>query len=367
MKDIEGRARFSTLLYYGVVLLLIYLVYRIFEPFLVPLGWAVVLVVCFYPLHKRLEQRWGRGRAAAASTVGVTLVLVIPALILLGGFVRQGLDAARAISQAHGSAEAPLIAEIDRVTAWLQQYFPSMKSVDPVQMVEQGTERLAQFLAQRAGSVAKNAAVFVLDLFIMLFALFYLFRDADQIVDGVRRALPFDESQREEMLMQARELISASVTASLAISAVQGVIGGVSFTLVGLPAPIFWGVVMAFFALLPLVGSWVIWVPAALWLLTQGHIGGGVTLGITCGLLAGTIDHFVRPILLSGRARMSPLLVFISVLGGISVFGMLGFVLGPIVVAAAAGILGAYTGDDKGREAAGPGATSVVESATGKE
>jgi predicted PurR-regulated permease PerM len=366
MKDIDGRARLSTLLYYGVVLLLFYLVYRIFEPFLVPLGWAVVLVVCFYPLHKSLERRWGRGRASAASTLGVALLLVIPALLLLGGFVRQGLDAARAISQAHGSAEAPLIAEINRVTAWLQQYFPAMKTVDPVQIVEQGTEKLAQFLAERAGSVAKNAALFLLDLFIMLFALFYLFRDADSIVDGVRRALPFDAPQREEMLAQARELISASVTASLGISAVQGIIGGVSFTVVGLPAPIFWGVVMAFFALLPLVGSWIIWVPAALWLFTQGHIWGGVTLGITCGLIAGTIDHFVRPILLSGRARMSPLLVFISVLGGISVFGMLGFVLGPIVVATAAGILGAYTGDYIGREASGTRTASVVESGPGR-
>jgi predicted PurR-regulated permease PerM len=123
---------------------------------------------------------------------------------------------------------------------------------------------------------------------------------------------------------------------------------------------------MAFFALLPLVGSWIIWVPAALWLLTQGRIGGGVTLGITCGLIAGTIDHFVRPILLSGSARMSPLLVFISILGGISVFGMLGFVLGPIVVATAVGILGAYTGDYTEREATGRGPASVVESRPGR-
>lgn len=366
MKETDPPARLSALLFYGVVLLLIYLVYRIFEPFLVPLGWAVVLVVCFYPLHKRLERRWGRGRAAAASTLGVALVLVIPSVLLLGGFVRQGLEAARAIQQAHGNPEAPLIVGIDRLTARLQQYFPAVKSIDPVQTVQQGTEWLAQFLAARAGAAAKNAALFLLDLFIMLFALFYLFRDADEIVDALRRVLPFDEPQRSEMLAQARELISASVTASLLISAVQGVIGGVSFTLVGLPAPIFWGVMMAFFALLPLIGSWVIWVPAALWLFTQGRIGGGVTLAITCGLLAGGIDHFVRPILLSGRARMSPLLVFVSVLGGISVFGMLGFVLGPIIVAAVASILGAYPGDYKGQEAAGTGTASVVESRPGR-
>jgi predicted PurR-regulated permease PerM len=360
------RAQLTTLLYYGAVLLLVYLVFRIFEPFLVPLGWAVVLAVCAYPLQEWLKRRWGRTSAAAASTLGVALVLVIPALVLLGGFVRQGLEAARAIEQAHGSATAPFIVQIDRVTAWLQHYIPSMKSVDPVQVAQQGTEWLAQFLAARAGTLAKNAALFLLHLIIMLFALFYLFRDADDIVDGARRLLPFDEPQRTEMLSRARELISASVTASLVISAVQGVIGGISFALVGLPAPIFWAVVMAFFALLPMVGSWIIWVPAALWLFTQGHIGGGVTLAIACGLVAGSIDHFVRPILLSGRARMSPLLVLISVLGGISVFGMLGIVLGPIVVATAAGILGAYTADYKGREVVGTRPASMVESGPGR-
>jgi predicted PurR-regulated permease PerM len=287
---------------------------------------------------------------------------VVPALLLLGGFMRQGLDAARGIERAHANAEAPLIAQIDRVSAWLQQYFPSMKSVDPVQIVQQGTEWLGQFLAARAGAAAKNAAFFLLDLFIMLFAMFYLFRDADQIVDAARRLLPFDEPRSEQMLAQARDLISASVTASLVISLVQGLIGGVTFLLVGLPAPIFWGVVMAFAALLPLVGSWIIWVPAALWLASQGHVAGAAALAIACGLVAGTIDHFVRPILLSGRARMSPLLVFISVLGGISVFGMLGFVLGPIVVATAAGVLGAHTGEDKRREAVGGEKASVVES-----
>ncbi len=365
MKETGERARLSTLFYYGAVLLLFYLVYRIFEPFLVPLGWAVVLVVCFHPVHKKLERRWGPGRAAAASTLGVLLVLVIPALILLGGFVREAVIANQAIVEAHNRGEAPLVAASERFTTWLHQQFPSMKEVDPLQTIQRGTDLLGQALAARAGSWAKNAAVFVLDLFVMLFALYYLFRDAGAIVDAARRTLPFDEPQREEMLARARDLISAGVRASLVISAVQGTIGGISFMLVGLPAPIFWGVVMAFFALLPLVGSWIVWVPAALWLFTQGHIAGGVTLAITCGLLAGTIDHFVRPILLSGHARMSPLLVFISVLGGIGVFGMLGFVLGPIVVATAAGILGTYTSEYKRREASGTGPGVVVESGPG--
>jgi predicted PurR-regulated permease PerM len=112
---------------------------------------------------------------------------------------------------------------------------------------------------------------------------------------------------------------------------------------VGLGAPLFWGVVMAFFALLPVVGSAAIWVPAAIWLMATGHWGRGLVLVAICAGVAGTVDNLLRPVLLSGRARLSGLLVFISLLGGISVFGVLGVVLGPIVVATTAGILDVYT------------------------
>lgn len=366
MKEVTGSARLSTLLYYGVMLLLFYLVFRIFEPFLVPLGWAVVLVVCFYPWHKKLEKRWGPGRAAAVSTLCVTLLLVVPALALLGGFVREAEVANRAIQEAHSRGESPLVAMSQRFADSYHRQFPSFSEIDPLQMVARATDWLRLELAARAGNLARNAILFLLDLFVMLFALFYLFRDADGIVEAARRALPFDDVQRMEMLAQSRDLISASVTASFVISLLQGLIGGVSFKLVGLPAPLFWGVVMAFFALLPLVGSWIIWVPAALWLLTQGRAGSAVTLVITCGVVAGGIEHFVRPILLSGRARMSPLLVFISVLGGIAFFGMLGFVLGPIVVATAASVLGAYTSDHQGLEGIGTAPGVVVESRPGR-
>jgi predicted PurR-regulated permease PerM len=343
MTETDHRQRLFSVLYYGVVALLFYLAYRIFEPFLVPLGWAAVLAVCFSPLRLRLERRMGRARAAAVSTAGVALLLVIPALLLVGGFVRQGLLVARSIEAAQASGQAPWPEAVERADAWLHAHIPGAAKIEPLELLREGTHRGASFLVDKAGVAATNAAVFVLDLFLFLFALFFAFRDADAIVARIRALLPFDAAQSQAMLTQAHDLIFASVTASLIIGVIQGVLGGVSFALVGLPSPLFWGAVMGLLALLPVVGSWPVWIPATLWLLLRGEYGHSVVLAGVCGLVAGTLDHFIRPLLLSGRSRMSALLLVLSVLGGISVFGILGFILGPIVVALASSIIDADT------------------------
>jgi predicted PurR-regulated permease PerM len=148
----------------------------------------------------------------------------------------------------------------------------------------------------------------------------------------------------DRMLAEARDLIFASVTTSLVIAAVQGILCGGAFAIVGLPSAIFWGVVMGFLSLLPVVGAWPVWIPAVIWLISTGHVGRAMVLVAVCGALGATIDNILRPVLLGGRASLNGLLVFISVLGGIAVFGVLGVVLGPIVVATSVGILDVYSG-----------------------
>jgi predicted PurR-regulated permease PerM len=159
--------------------------------------------------------------------------------------------------------------------------------------------------------------------------------------------LPFDEAHRGRVMTQTRDLIFASVTASLIVGFIQGILGALAFAIVGLPSPLFWGALMALLSLLPLIGAWLVWSPAALWLVARGAYGKAVVLVIICAGVAGILEHFVRPILLSGKTQMNSLLILLSVLGGISVFGFLGFILGPVVVAIAATILDVYTSQAK--------------------
>ncbi len=332
------------MLFYGVVLCLAYFVFRIAEPFLEPLGWAAVFAVIFYALQKRLERKWGHTRSAVALTLGVTLLLIVPTLLLTAMFVREGISAARDIQSAMASGGY----------GWFNRAWDRLDSaiaaegmtVDLPGLVREGASRAGEYMASQLGRVIRNIVVFLFELFVMLFALFYFLRDGDSILGRLRRILPFEETMTERMLAEARELIFASVTTSLVIAAVQGVLCGGAFAIVGIGSPIFWGVVMAFLSLLPVVGAWPIWIPAVIWMFSTGHVGRAIVLIGVCGALGAMIDNILRPVLLGGRASLNGLLVFISVLGGIAVFGVLGVVLGPIVVATAFGIVDVYSGVD---------------------
>jgi predicted PurR-regulated permease PerM len=146
------------------------------------------------------------------------------------------------------------------------------------------------------------------------------------------------------MIAEAGELIHASVSAGFIVATVQGLLGGITLALLGFAAPVFWGVIMAFFSLLP-IGAGIVWTPAAVWLLLTGNVAKGVTLIIIGVAVIGLVDNFLRPALLSGRTQLNGLLVFVSLLGGLSAFGFLGLVLGPVIMATAIGMLDAYTKD----------------------
>jgi predicted PurR-regulated permease PerM len=166
--------------------------------------------------------------------------------------------------------------------------------------------------------------------------------DGDDVAPAVNHLLPFDTTIQDAMLNESRELIFASVAVGLLVAAIQGALGGLAFTLAGVGTAIFWAVVMAFFALVPVIGSALVWVPAALWLAFTGHIGKGLLVAAICGIVAGLADNIVRPLLLRNRTHLNELLLFISVLGGIQVFGLLGLVAGPTIVAAAMGVFRVY-------------------------
>jgi predicted PurR-regulated permease PerM len=336
--------RFSNVLFYGVMLCLVYFVFRIFQPFLVPLGWAAVFGVIFYSLNKRFELKWGRTRSAVLITLGVTLILIVPVLLLAAMFVREGISAARDIQ---GAMAGDGYGWLNHARDWLASHIAAGGvTLDLPGLVRQGASRAGEYMAAELGAVIRNIVLFLFELFVMLFALFYFLRDGDSMLERFRLFLPFEETMRERMLAEARELIFASVTTSLVIAAVQGIICGGAFAIVGLGSPIFWGVVMGFLSLLPVVGAWPVWIPAVIWLFSTGHAARAIILIAICGALGATIDNILRPVLLGGRASLNGLLVFISVLGGIAVFGVLGVVLGPIVVATAVGILDVYSGKD---------------------
>jgi predicted PurR-regulated permease PerM len=339
MPDHLARERSTTLLFYGCIFLLAYFIYLLLRPFLTPLAWAAIFAAFFYPQYKRLESRFGKVGAATLGTAGVTIIIVVPFVLLVFAFIQEATQTIGSVDMSSGSSMG--FARLQRAWMWLQRQRFGGSIPDFDEFLKQVVERAGGIVATGAGTLFRNIVVMMANVVIMLFALFFFFRDGDAMMRRLRRVLPFDESFRERRINETAQLIRATITSGLTVALVQGAIGGITFALLGLGAPIFWGVTMAFFALLPL-GAWIIWAPVAVWLLLTGETGRGITLMAVGAGGISLIDNFLRPILLSGRTQMNGLLVFISLLGGLAAFGLLGLVLGPIIMATTISFVEAY-------------------------
>src|ERR1700677_5033039 len=251
-------------------------------------------------------------------------------------FVRQGMGAVQSVQLQVANGHFDWVNDL-----WsrFQDMFPDAGSDDLATSLRHYGEMAAKFVAARLGTILRNTAVFVFHLGVTILAMFYMYRDGASMVDRLRELLPFELVHRDRMLSDARNLIFASVTSSLVAAAAHG---GIAFALTGINAPIFWGVMMGFFSFVPLVGSALIWVPVAISLMASGHWGRGIVLVGICAVIVRSGDNVILPWLISGGAEMGPLVVFISALGVIAAFGLLGVILGPIIVASAASLLELY-------------------------
>jgi predicted PurR-regulated permease PerM len=347
------RARVITVFFYGFVLLLGYFFLLIFQPFLVPLGWAAVLAVFVHPWHERLVASTGNSRAAALTTLTVMVLIIGPGLAVLTAFVRESRAAFSGVDRE--TLEGQLaVAEY----AWerIRGAIPGAGTTDLGSLVQAGIARASGFLATRVGGLLADLVVLLFQLFVTLLALFFFLRDASPIMRHVRGALPFDERRRERLIRQTRDVVYASIAAGGLIASLQGLAGGILFAALGLAAPVFWGVMMGFLSFLPFIGTWIVWLPAAIWLMANGQVAKGAILAVLGTVVVSSIDNFLRPAILAGRAQINGLLMFISLLGGVSVFGLLGLVLGPLVTAIVIGLFEAFTNVGETAGAAPPAA-----------
>jgi predicted PurR-regulated permease PerM len=323
------------------VALLVYLVYLVVRPFLLALGWAAVFAIVVHPLHDRLLPRLGRSRAAAVSTVAVSLALIVPAALILPVFAREAFDAAAHIQRVFMEGR---YSAFERIWDGLAGVIPVSQQADLAVVLSEGLRRVAAFVVGQSGLILRDAAAFVFQMIVGLFATFFLLRDSALVMRMVRRLLPMPRRNREELITQTSRLVVVGVTSAVIVASVQGLLGGIVFWAVGIDGPVFWGVVMALFCLLPF-GAWVVWLPASLLLAANGETTRAILLGAMGLGIVSAVDNVLRPMLVSGRAHINGLVILVGLLGGVNVFGLLGIVLGPILVATAIALLRAYAGD----------------------
>jgi predicted PurR-regulated permease PerM len=322
---------------WGMALLIAYLLYRIWAAFLVPLTWAAIFTIFFFPLHLRVSSRVNRRNLSALlSTAAVTLLLLAPAAWLAPAFVSEAISTLRTVPSSQDF--------LFKAKGWIE---PTLRAL-PINVgtFEELWDRVSKNLAGQAGElsarIASNVFQFVFDLTVMILALFYLFRDGPAFVHFLRDISPLGDEHQERMISEVNELIAVTISSGLAVAAIQGLLGGLLFWALGIHAPVLWGVTMALLAFLPVIGPWLVWGPAGLGLILSGSTGRGITLLVLGFVLVSGVDNVLRPIMISGRSQLHGLMVFISVLGGIGAFGLLGVVLGPLIVATAVGLVKGY-------------------------
>jgi predicted PurR-regulated permease PerM len=338
----SAKERFQQLLFYALVLLMGYLAFLVLSPFLASLGWAVVFAMMFHGVHMELAPRFGPNRAALLTTLMAAILIVAPGVTLVSVFAREVPQVVDYVQRVNVAAPE----QIDRLWEVVRRRSPMELPADWTLLLRQGVQRALAFLAPRAGAVVADVFATLGSLFVMLFSLFFLLRDGDALGRQVRELLPLPERERDRLMTETRDLVIASVGAALLVAATQGAIGGIAFWLLGIAAPVIWGVVMAMCALIPVVGAALVWVPTALWLLFSGDIVRGVILVLVGVLGISMADNILRPLLLSGRTSASGLIVFLGLLGGVSAFGFIGLVLGPIVLVTAGSLLRVFTRPD---------------------
>ena len=310
--------------------------------FFSPILWAVILATTTYPLYVRLLARVGdrKNIAAGIMTGGMLITAVLPAVygIILAG--QQGLEAyqlaADWLKEGHLKDLGALFAKVPVVGVLSQELVGHLVVAGSGQVeasLLEGGKAVSTFLLSQGVDFARNALLLATDFFIMLFTLFFVFRDGPDTYDTICRAIPLEEGHKAKIFKRLNTTMTAVVKGTLLTALAQGVTAGVTYYLLGVPFSVFLGALSGLLSILPVGGSAIVWVPVALYLLLSGAVAKGVILiGVGAGLV-GLMDNLLQPLLIGRQARLPVLPLFLASFGGLAYFGLLGLFIGPILLA----------------------------------
>ncbi|MDZ5435026.1 AI-2E family transporter [Pseudomonas fluorescens] len=307
-------------------------------PFYGAVFWAVILGILFAPLQRRLQLKFGWERnITSLLTLSICLVIAILPVIVLSFFlVQEGAAVYKSIE----SGELDIAGYVAQFKHSLPPYFQHLMDRFGLGGLEGMREKIiksavagGQVLATQAFSFGQGTFEFIISFFIMLYLLFFFLRDGAELARQVRAAVPLEEQQKRRLQLKFNRVVRATVKGNLLVAITQGALGGLIFWFLDIPSVLLWAVLMAFLSLLPAVGAGIVWAPVAAFFLFTGAIWQGVVLGLFGVFVIGLVDNVLRPILVGKDTKMPDYLILISTLGGLAVFGLNGFVIGPLIAA----------------------------------
>ncbi|WP_432736522.1 AI-2E family transporter [Maridesulfovibrio sp. FT414] len=312
--------------------------YSVAKPFLNTIVISVVLTGIFYPLTSRISRRLGnrKGLAAFLTVCIIVFAIIIPAVIFFFGLIGQGINSVAAINEwVRNTDFSTLLSSehYDSYLKWFENTFPfiEISSKDIQSRILEISRTFGQSMLTSGTWLAGNMASLVAHFLIMTFLVFTFLKDGDQFFAKVRYLSPLKVEQEDFILDSLRKVSKSVLFGSLFIAVLQGVVGGIGLAIAGIPA-LFWGTMMSFTSLIPVVGTGLIWIPASVYLLIVGKFKMALFLLLWCGVLVTGIDTVLRPVIVREASRVSTVYIFLAILGGINAFGPLGILYGPLVL-----------------------------------
>jgi predicted PurR-regulated permease PerM len=300
--------------------------------------WGVILAILFAPLHRKLLRRMPRRtNLAALSTLGLCLVIVIlPMTAITISLIQEATVVYERVRSGQLNFGLYLQQVIAALPAWAVNLLERLNLTSVAELQEKFSSvavQASQFLAAQALSIGQNTLEFVVSFGIMLYLLFFLLRDGNRLALRIGQATPLDDAHKRQLVDKFTTVIRATVKGNIVVAASQGALGGMIFWILGIQGPVLWGVLMAFLSLLPAVGAGLIWLPVAIYFIATGGVWQGVILIAYGVFVIGLVDNVLRPILVGKDTKMPDYVVLISTLGGMALFGLTGFVIGPVIAA----------------------------------
>ncbi len=325
--DWGSRSHIQTLVLMAATAVGIYLCYRMTVPFWSVLVWALTLAVLFAPLQRWLESKLKHpSLAAIVSILLIGLIVVAPAMFVGQQLVLQAVNGSQLIETKVNSGEWRHTLEAQ------PQLAPIINKIEQHIDLPGTLKTFTAWLGATAGAIVKGSIFQVLGLCLVFYLLFFFLRDRRLALYSIRILSPLSEAEMSTLFNRVGDTIHATVYGTFVIAAVQGLLGGLMFWWLGLPAPLLWGLVMSLLAIIPMLGSSIIWAPAALFLALEGNWGSALILTFWGMLVVSTIDNLLRPIFVGNRLKLHTILAFLSVLGGLILFGPAGIILGPVTL-----------------------------------
>ena len=347
----------ATALLLALTALFLYLCWMLFRPYAGPIIFAAVIAIIFHPVHRySLRIFRNRNAAALASTLATMFVAAVPIYFLGRAVSHELTDLYRSLatrSAPEGGLSASALHAVERLVAWVGQHF-AWPALDLHAMAVRRLEEASAFLVRLGASLVTNIFTWIADAVIAALVLFFLFRDGAAGMARLGSALPLGAERFAELQQRINATVIANFYGGVAVGAAQGSLTALAFWVLGIDSPVLWGVVTAFFSLVPVVGSATVWVPAGVILLFSGHLIKGIILLAWGAGVVGLADNVVRPWIISESVRLHTIYVFFALLGGMQVFGLMGLFLGPVILSVTVALLGMLRQDFQERTHAGP-------------